>query len=397
MMTEVLQRRRLGSSKGRSVGVVLYCWFFYFVTFPFYVLQSGKPQPSAALAVATASLLLLRGFRVYRSDYALFGLCLAFVTYVAAINAVWFIVIGSTEMLVPPVYYAFNAMLVMVTVMLYRAHGSAALYVTLAGVIAGVMVQVMLVPIVTQPGARQSMFFNNPNQLGYFGLTAATMITLAGRHVGIRLLVQALGFVGATVLVLLSLSKAAIVGTLALAVFSLGLRPKHALLGVLLAGASFPIIDSRLHLAHQVEARFRSFGRQADDSFSGRGYDRLLNHPEHLLFGAGEGAVHRHTSTLSGELHSSWGTLLFSYGLVGSVLFAAFVASALRAAGWSSALIFVPIFLYGLTHQGLRFSVAWIALGVAYCLGRSHGSSTVGDKSYWRTATALPSSVNPEH
>ena len=108
---------------------------------------------------------------------------------------------------------------------------------------------------------------------------------------------------------------------------------------------------------------------QSDDGLAMRGYDRIVNHPNYLVFGAGEGAWWRFDSYIDGELHSSIGTLLFSYGIVGLGLFTWFLV---RAAG-DRKLLFVayacPLALYGLTHNGLRFTLMWELLAVLSCVG----------------------------
>lgn len=55
-----------------------------------------------------------------------------------------------------------------------------------------------------------------------------------------------------------------------------------------------------------------------DDTFAGRGYDRICKYPEYLLFGAGEGAHYRFAekSLFLGEIHSSWAGVLFYYGII---------------------------------------------------------------------------------
>jgi hypothetical protein len=98
-------------------------------------------------------------------------------------------------------------------------------------------------------------------------------------------------------------------------------------------------------------------------SLAGRGYDRIWNHKEHWIVGAGEGAYTRFKSDIgSHELHSSLGTLFFSYGIVGTSLFASFGFILLRGAGLRGVLQVIPAALYGLTHQGLRFTLLWVLL-----------------------------------
>jgi hypothetical protein len=120
-------------------------------------------------------------------------------------------------------------------------------------------------------------------------------------------------------------------------------------------------------LVEKVERRFQSFGEHDDDSVQGRGYDRIWLHPEYVFVGAGEGAPGRLTSHgRDQELHSTWGTLLFSYGITGFLLFLVMLAVIFYRAPWRHMLYFLPIALYGLTHQGLRFSMLWVFFGLVF-------------------------------
>ena len=104
---------------------------------------------------------------------------------------------------------------------------------------------------------------------------------------------------------------------------------------------------------------------------AGRGYDRLVNHAEYLLLGAGEGSYNRFQSELPGsELHSSYGTLLFCYGLVGALLFslALLLVCGLQVR-WM--LYLSPVMLFGLFHHGLRFTLFWVLLAYVCCLAWS--------------------------
>ena len=107
-----------------------------------------------------------------------------------------------------------------------------------------------------------------------------------------------------------------------------------------------------------------------------RGYDRISNHPGYLWFGAGEGVTDRFVSQLEGEMHSSVGTVLFSYGVPGLMLFIWLIVVAARRNGLRGLLYILPALAYGLTHNGLRQIEFWIILAAIATLpaSTSHGS-----------------------
>jgi hypothetical protein len=105
--------------------------------------------------------------------------------------------------------------------------------------------------------------------------------------------------------------------------------------------------------------------------FEERGYDRIWNHPEYWVLGSGEGAYERFKDTTiigSHELHSSLGTLFFCYGAVGLLVFLIFMWTVMRRTRLHAWLVMAPAFAYGMTHQGLRFSLMWVLLGVVVAL-----------------------------
>ena len=109
----------------------------------------------------------------------------------------------------------------------------------------------------------------------------------------------------------------------------------------------------------------------AYDTLAGRGYDRMGKYPEYLFFGAGEGAYGRFQSDLyDSEIHSSLGSLLFCYGIVGAGLFACALLPLARRDPLT-ALYLVPAFVHGFTHQGLRFAFFWVMLAFLYCVAAS--------------------------
>ena len=151
--------------------------------------------------------------------------------------------------------------------------------------------------------------------------------------------------------------------------------PRLILLGlVALVPVYFLMGDSML--AERVTGRLQGIGEQQDDTLLSRGYVRILRNPEYALVGAGEGAEYRFNEPgtseqidVDHEIHSTFGTILFSYGLIGSIAFAVAVWCLYKMSCRGSFLYLFPPFLYGLTHQGLRFSFLWLLMAVIIVVG----------------------------
>ena len=60
---------------------------------------------------------------------------------------------------------------------------------------------------------------------------------------------------------------------------------------------------------------------------------------------------------------------MFSYGLPGIGLFVLLLVQILRLGRWSALMALGPTFIYGLAHQGLRFTQLWLLLGLVIGVG----------------------------
>jgi hypothetical protein len=123
------------------------------------------------------------------------------------------------------------------------------------------------------------------------------------------------------------------------------------------SNATMTRIDS-LSTQKEVEAKYSVWTQ-----LLARGYMRVIDHPQYLFYGAGQGRDERF-GEIDGEvyeIHSSPVAVLFYYGFLGLVLFAAFLWR-LFSAKWN--LLFLsPLLVYGLFTYGLRAPYFWVALG----------------------------------
>jgi hypothetical protein len=76
-------------------------------------------------------------------------------------------------------------------------------------------------------------------------------------------------------------------------------------------------------------------------------------------------------------MHSTFGSLLFCYGVIGLILFLRMFWLLYRNAGFQAVLFVVPPSVYGLSHNGLRQSELWMLFAFVICLhaGRKLASS----------------------
>jgi hypothetical protein len=208
--------------------------------------------------------------------------------------------------------------------------------------------------------SRQTVFFANPNQLGFYALVSANIIALGRRRIGLGTVRSSLGFLCCFYLSLLSASKAALSGVVLLVIVALVSSPRRMLLACAVFGAL--ALSSQHFIDRILLTQDRIVNDQTMEFVDERGYDRMLSHKDYLILGGGEGGYDRFNDTRLGdhELHSSFGTLLFCYGIVGLVLFLVFLKRVLEGVAWRNALLILPSLSYTIGHQGLRFTLLWV-------------------------------------
>ncbi|MEZ2457723.1 hypothetical protein ACBR55_03905 [Salinicoccus roseus] len=355
-----------------------YLLTIYFIMAPFYFFSSGLPQ-IAEVILCIAFLLNIPGiFKAALSKVSV--LYSPLFLWMILVNVYYYYISQDLEFLTFSAYYLFN-WLVISLVFFYLTLDQKGVYKSIiwGGVISG-GIQLIISFFYSSPGYRESLFFNNPNQLAYFSLLLViTVLFCNDKLKGSPLINYSIMVIG-LYLIFISASMG---GLASLIVVILGysiLRNKNlldrmisvsiGLFSLLIGYLIFANVSFLYGINNKLDAamiRIHST-TNTSDFYLERGYNRIIENPEFLVLGAGEGQFERFNATL--ELHSSIGTILFSYGIVGLLLLILpftfiFVKSNIK----TIILLSAPI-LYGLSHNGLRDSMFWIffilILHVAY-------------------------------
>lgn len=350
---------------------VLFFWCAFVATIPVYVGASGMPQPGNALIFVIIPL-ALAGWdkRMDRSSLRALIALIAFTAWVCVVNVTWAAVTGkfnTHDYLIFPIYYIFNAAVILAALLIYRRAADVFLRATTYSVLFAVGYQVLASFVYSSSLYRDALFFNNPNQLGYWALLAACLISLTQKRLKLGLVVSGIGVTGCAYLATLSASRAALAGIAILLILLLFSNPRIILAGIIAAVALTSLGGPLARAIDASQARAELEDQRAAGGFiAERGYDRLWKYKEHLLLGAGEGDLTRFTDDpkKAHEIHSSAATVLFSYGLVGALLFLWFMWHVLAGATLRYSLILVPTLAYAIAHQGLRFTMLWILIVV---------------------------------
>lgn len=353
----------------------LLLWSLVVLLFPFYLFDNGLPQPADILS----TVLLIQLVRTWNGRMApslrrVLRALIQFIAYVFLVNLAWsfvsfkFTLNAKTGFLMAPSYYVFNGLMFFTFLLMFQRYGERLLWLTVRMIMGSVFLQVALAFLLhggASKDGRSAGMFNNPNQLGYYALLSACLILLGQKRLRLSTPQVTVALAGCSYLALLSASKAALVSIAALAVVLLVSRLRTMILAGLVFGV---LIFTENPFSIAIDrAQSRIENDQSYGFAEERGYDRIWTYPEYTLVGAGEGGYNRFKETsLIGahELHSSMGTLFFCYGIVGTVLLAVFLLRVMRGSQFHIWLVVGTGFAYSMTHQGLRFRLLWLLLGM---------------------------------
>jgi hypothetical protein len=367
-----------------------------------YVFPPGMPQPADAILALLVAVLATTFVVPVPANRDLFLVGGLFLAYVAIINLYWYAQLRDTKFLFHALYYTFNLGAFMVIVSLVRALGDRFVTVFRLAIAIAIGLEIVALFVLPPSAYRAAGTFNNPNQLGYWGILLGCLLLVLKRDQKLSLVDFAV-LCGAGYLTMASLSKAAMLSFAMLLVtatfFQRITRPVKAMFFALaFLGSAIAITDSAqiaevmsVRVVENAADRLGRIGAQDDDSPEGRGYDRIWRHPEYLIFGAGEGATWRFSPfevfrERQKEMHSTLGTVLFSYGIIGFSLFCALLLLVFWRAPLAHAVYSLPIWAYVMTHQGLRDTMLWVFLGLVF--GLAHYGRTSHSQDAARPAAA---------
>ena len=365
----------------RVLNVLISCLI---ITFPVYLLPSGGPQLSTIFGVLVACLVLPSALRLWEKPQIFWGIL--FVFYTLIVNAIYDVTLeASGGMLKFSAFYVYNLAL-FIAIMRGAEQGDRFFDWVYGAVLVSVGLQIAMLPVLFDPGTRNTLFFNNPNQLGYWALLCACIIAfinLARKRSLTRL--EGVALFACLILVAISQSKAAIAGMGILLVVRL-VSSLYAILAAIIVGLVGTLVFADSSVLEGITGRLSRIGLDEDDTILGRGYGRIFAYPGYVLFGAGEGEFSRFGPGNQLELHSVPAMLLFCYGIPGTVLLILWLRSILQREVLLRLTALSPLGIYLLTHQGLRFSLLWIFMAVLAVM-------SVGQKSAETSQVSGPSSA----
>lgn len=354
------------------------------LTKQFYLLPSGSFQIGDMFLIFGCFWLFVffqKGkVRIKKWDF----LILAFIALVVIVNITYNLITDSSRFSRPIIYYIYNLIIILAFSAFLRMENALTM-IKYVGVILKVSLIIQLGLFISGFGrwayaTRYSGSFNDPNQYGVYIFFSILMIYLTDHilNSGKWFLWCALG----TILILPSTSTGTMLGILFLwtgiyltSVKNLKRRDKliwgvvligFILLFVLFQSGSLPLpsfISSNQMFVRVIGKLSKiSGGSNSNTSLlSDRGWTRIVEYPEYLLFGAGEGGFDRFGTSL--EIHSSILGPLFYYGCIPFSLFIIWVFIKLRNTRYL--FIYIAMFAETLFLVNTRQPLYWMLIVLA--------------------------------
>lgn len=397
MTADTLAGSRQGLLNGLPFSQGLSCLFAFAGLFlsPFYIWSSGIPQV-AHLSMAAAVIIVVANGRIAWHPVLTPGL--VFVCYAFVVNTVTSVMNDTPAPVLASVYYGFNILCAASILTLAFRIGVRRFLTIVYGIFwAALVIEAAIV--VTRTGRifellRSMGTFNDPNQLAHWLLWITLSIVAIGMALRFRLRWAWLSLAFALPTLAMSASRSGSLGMVMVIAVVLSMtavraahswsRPAGRARMIVIGGGVLAVLlltialnfSSILDTLASAEKAFTLFNRFEDannfSSLEGRGYDRIWKFPEYLLFGAGEAAHERWlTETwFNLEIHSTFASVAFCYGLVGlSLLLMMLLRLARMLLGWRYRLLLAAPLLYSVATFNLRNWLFWLGLTVLLLCG----------------------------
>ena len=373
--------------------------FLYIILSPFYIFPSGLPQP-ADFIVAFGGFIFLFSPQFWKTfNERVVKKLFYFVLLVFVINYFYFLYyelfLGvENNMYFSAFFYIYNFLFFIIS--FYVLNGIKRVYIhnfISFAIIFSISLQfiISILGIGDTAGVRGKNFFNNPNQLGYYILILTSLFVVIPNKFKNNIYITLSTMFFSIYLVLISGSRGALVGVFVLFIiiflkesFKFNVKSILFIFLFLIAGNYFIQTEFYYEQVSSITNRHEAKPNDALSEVTNRAYNRILENPEYLLYGAGEGLFGRFGNSRlevtqklhSGlELHSGISTILFSYGILGFFLFFSFLYYIIKQKFWINLIILSPVMLYNMTHQGFRTSLLWLLFASIYVITKNENEA----------------------
>lgn len=377
-MTTATNRRKNVEELGLGKGWLI---LLYVALKPLYLRSSGSMQIADIYLIIISFYLFASRKRseiwndIYITDTIQ---CLALVcAFQAIVNLCWSIELRQ-NLMKSSLYYIFNLIAFVDCLVIGREVGIRRLKKSLVIGCCISMTIVIIGLILRFGGERGKGLFNNPNQLGFYCLIMLTILQYCKSD--LNKFVWWFAIAASIWGIIASSSKAAFISGFVFIALSLIILDhsvstidllKKTVIIILIAVMLYMLFYSDNPMFAQnstlssMRSRIMRMKSENDTSLGvGRGYNRITELGLHFFWGMGEGAYGRFKTLTGYEVHSTYASLIVSYGLIGFIGYlTVFLKSiSLRKSGFAYVLMLSGILLYQISHNGIRNTLVWILL-----------------------------------
>ncbi len=375
-------------TKNQFFGIILILGVI--VLSPFYFYQSGMPQPAhIVMLIASLALILINQnqcLKFARENIFI----VAFVVLAFIVNSIYFLQYREKIFIINSIYWLYGFLLLLAVICISKDEW---LHVWIRKLIFLQFVFILICYLMGWGGfsfwPRYEYFFNGPNQLANYALSMLIIYAVIDKG-EMKIGLLAIYFLTAAAIVMTG-ARSMYIAFLPMTFILLFIARSNFIKQVLIVAIPLVIYYLFVNLSlpwyvpteaerlagQNFNVGSNTFNRfkelciacNSTDYYSieyqlrARGYWRIIDFPQYIFFGAGQGMDERF-GNLDGftyEIHSSLFGILFYYGIGGLILFLIGIYKAFK--NKMNILFMAPIFAYGLFTYGLRSPYFWFVLG----------------------------------
>lgn len=339
------------------------CFVFSFFLSQFYLWESGLPQFSHIFIFFAIPFFFIKTTIIKIDNIKIL---IFFILYVVFVNLIWSIIYSFESYFVSTTYWLFNLLFFLIVVNLNDKNVEKFLRVILFLIPVSYLMEVVIWGVGigrSDFSPRYNGLFNDPNQMAFWVLSTCAIYILLSKKIMLNYIIYTV----AIFLITLTMSRSAFIGvfflTVALLLKQKGGLDKKILL-VIFSFFIFSIASIFLYskgVFDEVVTRFIEGFDERDSQAEGRGFDILLEFPQYLIFGAGQGNYGAYSAT-NHEIHSTWFGILFYYGVIGFSIFMLFLYKIFKPLSISNKFLFLAPMFYGFTTYNARTIIFWFLL-----------------------------------
>ena len=344
-------------------------WFLYLLIFPFHLFAEGSVQ--------IADLIFLIGviFNIKKVIYAYFENTILkalflFSTYTLIVGLFFSILYQDPIFLKSPANYIYCYIFVAFTSI--QAKKNNFKKVTIIGIFISLIIQLItFLKFSSSEELRVLIYFNNPNQLGFWAINLLFVLIfyfITSNHKKKYNFIFLCSIFFSVLFVIMSISQAAIIAAL-LMIMVLIIKKGYlkllfisSLILFIFLGTkalnSFNDIKIYENALNRIQGRLD--GKDDNGGIEGRNYNRISYFPQYLVFGSGEGKNERFGTQDLNEIHSSYANVLFSYGLIGFILFFYSYFKIFINQNFTVSSLILLYLSFSILHNTIRWPLFWV-------------------------------------